>query len=60
MPNLYKRTLGKRKYHDFSKEDLEKALREIRSKKMSMVEAAEHYNIKKSSYEETRWSNRSN
>jgi hypothetical protein len=33
MPNLYKRTLGKRKYHDFSKEDLEKALREIRSKK---------------------------
>jgi predicted transcriptional regulator len=48
MPNLYKRTLGKRKYHDFSKEDLEKALREIRSKKMSMVEAAEHYNISKS------------
>jgi transcriptional regulator of acetoin/glycerol metabolism len=43
MPNLYKRTLGKRKYHDFSKEDLEKALREIRSKKMSVVEAAEHY-----------------
>jgi hypothetical protein len=23
MPNLYKRTLGKRKYHDFSKEDLD-------------------------------------
>ena len=45
MPNTYKRTVGKRKYKDFSKEDLERALDDIRSNRITYRQAAEKYEI---------------
>ncbi|KAK9686715.1 CENP-B N-terminal DNA-binding domain [Popillia japonica] len=48
MPNKYRRTLGKRKYRDFSKEELENAIEAVKSKTLSLHEAAQTYGISKS------------
>lgn len=41
----YKRKLGKQRYADYSKDELEKCLLEIRDKKLSIQKAAADYNI---------------
>lgn len=50
MVRIYKKNLGARKYKNYSKEGLEKAVCEVKSGTLSQKAAAEEYKINRTSF----------
>lgn len=51
MPNKYRRVLGSRKYHDYTEETLQVAIKDITKNNLTYRAASEKYNISKSTLE---------